>query len=531
MARSTTWILLATLTSSCGKSASGPDDAATANETSTSVVNESQESGAAADGHFANDTSDASLDSGQGSIDASAADSAGPSDTSLEPSVPGTVTVIPSVVLARIGPAFAGLSYEKSHLIGNFFSGGNLALVALLHLLGPSVLRVGGNSVDETLWQAADAGASTADAAAPNIITKGDVDGLAAVTKAAGWSVIYGVNMKTSTPALAADEAAYAATDLAGNLLGFEIGNEVDLYKSTIISPTWSYAIFKAQWESFASAIRASGPGANAPLTGPAAASNYEGYTIPFAADEASRILLLTQHYYRANGMLATSTLDLLLRADPGLVTMLQALSTASVKSGIVNGYRCSECNSFYNGGASGVSDAYGTALWGIDFLFTNARYGASGVNFHGGGNGPGYTPIADSNGAVVGARPLYYGMLLFALAGTGSLYETQASVANLNFTAYAVGPADGSTNVVLVNKDAATTAHITLDVGKTISAATITRLQGPALDATTGTTLGGASVTAMGTWSPQMPGNAPVSGNRVTVDVPPASAALVKTQ
>jgi hypothetical protein len=121
--------------------------------------------------------------------------------------------------------------------------------------------------------------------------------------------------------------------------------------------------------------------------------------------------------------------------------------------------------------------------------------------------------------------------MLLFALAGTGSLYETQASVANLNFTAYAVGPADGSTNVVLVNKDAATTAHITLDVGKTISAATITRLQGPALDATTGTTLGGASVTAMGTWSPQMPGNAPVSGNRVTVDVPPASAALVKTQ
>ena len=50
---------------------------------------------------------------------------------------------------------------------------------------------------------------------------------------------------------------------------------------------------------------------------------------------------------------------------------------------GFGRGYRLSECNSFYNGGASGVSDAYGTALWAIDFLFLNAQYGSAGTNFH----------------------------------------------------------------------------------------------------------------------------------------------------
>ena len=484
----------------------------------------------------AGDSSSGSIDSDADTVDAAVAtgsfvDSTAEADSSPGPSVQAAVTVMPGVALGQIGPGFAGLSYEKSHLIGGFFSANNAPLVALLRLLGPSILRIGGNSVDETMWQGgAEAGAPAGDAAAQASIAKSDVDGLATLVKAAGWSVIYGVNMKTSTPAIAADEASYAAADLASNLYGFEIGNEVDLYKSTLLSATWSYAIFDTQWRVFASAIRGGGPGAAAALTGPAAASNYEGYTVPFAADEASQIRLLTQHYYRANGMLATSTLDLLLKPDPGLVTMLEALSTAATKNAILDGYRCSECNSFYNGGASGVSDAFGTALWGIDFLFTNAEYGGSGVNFHGGGNGPGYTPIADANGAVVGVRPLYYGMLLFNLAGPGSMVEAQVDAAGLNFTAYAVGSTGGSTNIVLVNKDSTTTAHTTIHVGKTISMATVTRLEGPSLGATTGTTLGGAPVDVTGTWAPLPAASVSVSGDQAIVDVPPASAAMVHT-
>jgi hypothetical protein len=471
---------------------------------------------------------DASMDAPAG--DAGATDSAASSDAEAGVSVAGTVTVNRGTTLATLGPAFAGLSYEKGHLPGGFFSGTNAALVAVFDLLGPSVLRIGGNSVDETEWQpAVDAGGPQPDGGITALITPADVDALAAFAKAAGWKVIYGVDMKRSTPEDAALEAAYAASALGPQLYGFEIGNEVDLYTSTLLSATWSYDILRTQWEAFAAQIRASVPGA--PLTGPASAANYKTYTVPNASDEASRIELLTQHYYRANGQLATSTLALLLQPDPALVTMLEALAAAATTNKIPSRYRIAECNSFYNGGAPGISDAYGTALWAIDYLFTTAEHGASGVNFHGGGDGPGYTPIADSSGAVVGVRPEFYGMLLFTHAGTGPILETTASAGGLNFTAYAVKQADGSTRVVLVNKDAATTVRTTVDVGHAVTSADVTRLLGPSLGATSGVTLGGAAIAPSGAWSPAAPSTLPVSGNTVTVDVPPASAALVRAQ
>ena len=97
-----------------------------------------------------------------------------------------------------------------------------------------------------------------------------------------------------------------------------------------------------------------------------------------------------------ANGQATTSTIDLLLTPDTTLPPTLGKLAAAATASRIAQGYRLAEANSFYNGGAPNVSDAFGSALWAIDFLFTNAANGSSGVNFHGGGQGTGYTPIAD---------------------------------------------------------------------------------------------------------------------------------------
>jgi hypothetical protein len=434
------------------------------------------------------------------------------------PTVNGTVTVSPGTVVGHVGPSFVGLSYEKSHLLDGFFSGSNAALIAMLRLLGPAVLRIGGNSVDRTTWESAG-----------GTITKASVDAFAACMKAAGWTAIYGVNMKTSSPSVAADEAAYATMQLGSSLYGLEIGNEIDLYTSTAQSSTWSYSIFKTQWESFASAIHAGGAGVGVALTGPASAAHYNTWTVPFASDEGSKIVLLTQHYYRANGQLSTSTLDMLLQPDPALATELKGLSSAATTGGIAHAYRCSECNSFYNGGAQGVSDEYGTALWGIDFLFTNALYGSSGVNFHGGGNGAGYTPIADSGGQVVGARPLFYAMLLFTQAGTGAMYATQASAQSLNFTAYSIGAADGSTTVVLVNKDATSGVQASVDAGASVGSASVMYLQASSLTATTGETLGGVEVGADGTWTPNPPYALSPAGHQVSVLVPPASAAVVR--
>ncbi len=90
---------------------------------------------------------------------------------------------------------------------------------------------------------------------------------------------------------------------------------------------------------------------------------------------------------------------------------------------------------------------------WGIDYLFNCAQGGAVGVNFHGGGDGPGYTPIAHNDGSVGGGRPEFHGILLFTLAGQGALYATQISARSLNVTAYAVKNSSGGLNLV-INKD-----------------------------------------------------------------------------
>jgi hypothetical protein len=399
----------------------------------------------------------------------------------------------------------------------------------MFRLLGPGVLRVGGNSVDTTSWYTA----ASPDAGASKTITQADVDGLAAFAQAAGWSVLYGVNMKASTPQLAADEATYARTALGASLSGYEIGNEVDLYKSTAQSATWSYSIFEQQWQSYFTAIEGS-PG-GLPVTGPASATHYDTWTVPFIGDNSARIVLATQHYYRGDGKAATSTMAELLQPDPALVTELKALEAAVAQASAssedsVSHYRLTECNSFYNGGAPGVSDAYGSALWAIDFLFTNARYGSSGANFHGGGNGPGYTPIADTAGAVVGARPIFYGLLFFSKIVPGSMVATTTTLEqNLDLSAYAVQSADKSSlDVVLVNKDPTTAVHATINAGATVASASALRLAGPALDATTGVTLGGAAVDPSGTWNAAPPETLPVAAATITVDVPPASATLV---
>jgi hypothetical protein len=463
-------------------------------------------------------------------MDAAPGDRNAPADGALadaRPQLAAMIAVDPTTTVGAIGPAFVGLSYEKSHLRQGLFRGDNAALVALFELLGPSILRVGGNSVDETVWQSYDGGAPAPDASAPQTITAADVDGLAAFAVAAGWKVLYGVNMKLASPSVDADEAAYVGRALGSALYGWEIGNECDLYTAVVASPgAWTYAAFTSSWQTFEGALATSVPGTS--FTGPASASHYATWTVPFASDEASAIVLLTQHYYIANGQATTSTIDLLLSPNAGLTAELQALSKATAANHIANGFRLSECNSFYGGGAPGVSNAYASALWAVDFLFANAQNGSSGVNFHGGGNSAGYTPIADANGAVVGARPIFYGMLLFSMAGQGPLLKTTGAPTSTNFSAYAIRTAASETRVVLSNKDPATTVLATVDVGRPVGSATAIRLEGPALAGTTGVTLAGATIGADGSFAPGGPATAPVSGTTFVVEVPPASAALV---
>jgi hypothetical protein len=432
-----------------------------------------------------------------------------------------------------IGTAFAGLSYEKSALYEPLFSASNTNLIGLFKRLGSSVLRVGGNSVDRNVWTPNGAG-QTAGQIAPS-----DVAALAAFVKAAGWQCLYGINLGgaasgATTPALAAAEVAYAVQQFGSSLLGIEIGNECDLYGNTgnYFAGNWSLAQFETLWEQFRAAILATSP--SVPITGPASAGSESTWTVPFGKTvTSSQITLLTQHYYRANGASPSSTAAYLITPDTTIVNDLAILQAGAQAIGIP--YRMSECNSFYNGGSSGVSDSYASSLWVIDYLFNCAQGGASGVNFHGGGNGAGYTPIADSGGAVVGARPEYYGIVMFTLAGSGTLYQTTVSAASLNVTAYAVKTPAGGLNIMVVNKDATQNLQLTIALPQFVTTATLlgmTQLTSgataPSLTATAGVTIQAAPVNIDGTFSPAAAYTLTAKGTQVGCYVPALSAALI---
>src|SRR5580658_5613210 len=67
------------------------------------------------------------------------------------PLTTATVTVS-TAATGVIGSGFAGLSYEKGEMANPFFSSQNAAAIGLFKLIGPSLLRIGGNSVDKTTW-------------------------------------------------------------------------------------------------------------------------------------------------------------------------------------------------------------------------------------------------------------------------------------------------------------------------------------------------------------------------------------------
>jgi hypothetical protein len=437
-----------------------------------------------------------------------------------------------------IDSAFAGLSYEKQEMTLPLFSPDNSTLIALFSRLGAGLLRIGGNSVDHTVWSATGHGEKANQVAPP------DVDRLAGFLKACKWRVIYGIeflNEETSPatkadPNLVAAEAVYAMQSLGDSLFAFELGNEPDRYVTEIRD--YRYSTFQFDWKIYRNAILAAVEAAKAAgtlpqsatprFTGPDA-SYLESYITPFAESESDDVSVLTRHFYRANGQSAASTMSLLLEPDPDLPLELSAMATAATGNRIASGYRISEANSYYNGGAPGVSDAFGTALWAINFLFENAWAGSSGVNFHGGWT-QSYTPIADNERAAVEVRPEYYGIDLFSQAANGKLIAATTTPASASLYAYAVGGA-GTTHVILVNTSATTSHNAKIRFNRPVSSATYVTLTGPSLTATSGTLMNGKAILPDGSWPEAAPPPLAVTAGNLEVPVPAGSAILLNAQ
>lgn len=419
-----------------------------------------------------------------------------------------------------LNPSFVGLSYEKKQLTTSLFDATNAPLLRLFHMIGPAVIRIGGGTVDLTNWNGT---------SGTTPITPSEVDSFAAFIDGlpADWRVLYGINLETNTPANAADEAAYAANDLGTRLLGFELGNEPEFY--------WNYSTFLPNWVQEESAITTTVPGwdGGAGSRGwimdgaDAGQGQLAAYTDPFASNESGIVSLLTQHYYVAGA--PGGTMQTMLRYPNATLDNLVTNIVGAAKGNQSLGARITECGSYSSGGILGVSNAFGAALWSLDFMFTVAENGGQGVNFHGGGKSP-YSPINDNGTAVTSVGPEFYAMKMFSMIPRGGsvLPATVTLDTSANFTAYGVQGADGTVSALLNNKEVNDTVTVNVNLGSGVSSVALVSLAAPNLFDSTGLTLGGATIGTDGKWNGGVQAVLTATDGQLTVTVPPATAYLL---
>jgi hypothetical protein len=419
---------------------------------------------------------------------------------------------------------FLGLGYEISS-VGRpgLLSPANHPYVQLVRTLGShGVIRVGGNTADYATYAAQSAAVSSPYKTVVNDAVLGQLGGF---LRATGWQLIWALNLGSGSVDDAIAEAT-AIQNIAGEqLLAFEIGNEPDIFPGEKHRPRgYGYDDWLAEYRRYKMALRARFPRIR--FAGPDAADKTEWVT-RFAADEGKDCVLLTHHYYR-EGQNPGSTIQKLLGVDPKLQPQLDQLRAASQRAGVP--YRICEVNSFSGGGRPGVSNTMAAALWALEYLFTLASNGCSGVNMETGVNQhnfiSSYSPIGDDEQGDYEAKPEYYSLLAFSLCGQGELLDVAVEGAPFVKT-YATKRADNTVAICLINKGA---TDVDLQVKVAMEGkASIVRLAGPALDATTGITLGGTQVTSMGIWEPAQREGVWLRQGQMKIGVPAASAAVVE--
>ena len=444
------------------------------------------------------------------------------------------ITIAPTTTGTSLNADSLGLSFEASDLALPGFSSGNLA--SYLKSLGSSVMRIGGNTSDETFWTST---GETPPSWSIATITPADLTALNTLAKASGWKVILGVNLKQYDPSRAADEAEHAVNALGSSLQAIEIGNEPDLYLSS--------SDYFTEFQAYVSAIEAAAPGT--PIEGADTASAPDGsFQTAFAASEAAlpkpNIVELTSHYYPLSACSGTTqTIPELLgsTAHNDETSIADEAVAAAAKIGVPA--VLDEGNSVVCEGQDGVSNVYASALWEIDDQLLTAREGVSGDYEHGtvvecGSAKPlymYYTPLcaptaADATAGDLAAQPEYYGLAAVHEVGTGDFLDvTNPDYANVH--AYAIRHANGTVTVVLddfqdPSSNGATSLQ--LDLPASYGSGDEVDLTASGLSATSGITLGGQTVQSDGDLS--APAETPISvdGDTVTVSIPAGSAELL---
>jgi hypothetical protein len=179
------------------------------------------------------------------------------------------------------------------------------------------------------------------------------------------------------------------------------------------------------------------------------------------------------------------------------------------------------------------VPRAFASALWVVDTLFNLASVGVDGVNIH---SLPGSAYEFASFSQFPGGwqafvHPEYYGLMMFAQAFPPGAQLLPVTAPSGPVKIWATQAPDGTTRVVLINKDATAAHSVQLQLPGAESGASLEWLQAPSVDSTSGVTLGGQTFgdeTTTGTLGAATTTPVTPAGGVYTVPLPAGSAALL---
>jgi len=457
------------------------------------------------------------------------------------------VTIRSQERLTEIPRSFLGLSTEYWTLpVAERYVALDGRVLSLLHVPGdgPFVLRIGGDSSDHTFYD-------------PGIrrlprwvfgLTPAFVWRTAMMVRELRLRTTLDLNLVTATPRLAGAWARHAMAAMPrGSIIGFEIGNEPDLYRRS----NWSFAAtahrfgarvlprdvtagaYARAFSSYARVLSRIAP--HVPLLGPALSHPYAdlSWISTLLAGPHPGLGEITAHRYPYSACAsphspAYPTIDRVLseKASAGLAQSVRPAVRLAHQAGLP--FRLTEFNSVTCGGVAGVSNTFATALWAPDTAFELIRAGVQGIYLHARQYAINDPFTFDARG--LRARPLLYGLILFArtLGPDSQLVPVQCQEnRSSHLKAWAVEVSQDTLHVLLLDKGP-TSLSISLNLPAT-SNATVQRLLAPSPTSRSGVTLGGQHLDSNGRWvGKPLHGMVTPRAHRYSVALPRFRAALI---
>jgi hypothetical protein len=381
---------------------------------------------------------------------------------------------------------------------------------------GPLIMRIGGDSADHTFW----------DPRRRKMpwwafeLTPAWVREIGALVRREQLRLILDLNLVTDKPRVAARWARAAENELPRrSIVGFEVGNEPDLYAhwfwmasigrsslaASVLPRALTAGIYTRDFRTYSQALETIAP--SVPLVGPALANPQRDarWLTSLISARADGLGIVSAHRYPFSACVtprshAYPTIPRLLgdAASAGLARSVRGAVHDAHRAGLR--FRLTEMNSVTCGGLKGVSDAFATALWVPDTLFALLRAGIDGVNVHLRANTVNAPFSLGPRG--FSARPLMYGLLMFirTLGRDPRLVRTQVRARPaLHLKVWGVRVRGRLLHVLVIDKGG---RAVRLELRLPASdPASVVRLLASSPRSTSGVTLGGRRLGRRGEW------------------------------